>query len=73
MSENELVNKEGVEVLSEVGYSRGNGISKVVIVGAVIAVGVGTLMYIKNRKAKKAKLNETVVEQEIVSSKKTDK
>jgi hypothetical protein len=54
MSEDTVMNNEGlVETLKETSCSKGNGLSKVVIAGVIIALGVATVMYIRKRKAKK--------------------
>lgn len=70
MSEDKLLNKEGlVETIEEVGYSRGNGIPKIVIVGALIAAGVATVVFIKKRRAKKAMLEQPIVNETVKTSK----
>ena len=71
MSENEVLNNEGVETLSEVSYSNGNVLGKVVLTGVIIAAGVATVLYIKKRRAaKRMEMSQPViVEEEKVSAK----
>lgn len=71
MSENEVLNNEGVETLSEVSYSNGNVLGKVVLTGVIIAAGVATVLYIKKRRAAKSMemSQPVIVEEEKVSAK----
>ena len=62
MSEQEILNNEGVETLSEVSYSNGNVLGKVIIVGAVVALGITAVLYIKKKRAAK----NTVVSEPVV-------
>lgn len=75
MSGNELMNEvnEGV-VLDTVGEvtSNKNVFGKVAIVGAVVAIGVAGVLYIKRRRNKKANSNETIVVEKI-DTKKSEK
>ena len=71
MSENEVLNNEGVETLSEVSNSNGNVLGKVVLAGVIIAAGVATVLYIKKRRStKRMEMSQPViVEEEKVSAK----
>lgn len=70
MSGNELMNEvnEGVmENVSEVTQTSSHTLAKVAVVGAIVALAAGTVMYI--RKRRKANTEETIVETEIVDTK----
>ncbi len=73
MSEDKLLNEGSVEMLEEVSYSNGNGLSKVIIVGAVIALGVATVVFIKKRKAKQLADQQPVITEEVEAKTKTTK
>lgn len=56
MSKEELVKEIGEDVVevAEIPISNGNTLAKVAVAGVVIAAGVGVVMYIRKRKARKA-------------------
>lgn len=75
MSEEKLLDNEGtVEILTEGVTSNRSGLSKIVMVGAVMALGVATVIFIKKRRAKQlAEAELVIVEEESTTKKKSNK
>ena len=72
MSEDKVLSNEGVvETFEKVSYSKGNGLSKVVVVGVIITLGTAAVIFVKRMKAKKGLSKKPVANK--VNSQKAEK